>query len=182
MTDQQVSQAQGRDAESISKAARGYIWSPFAPGHELSVRHGAYSTRLVSKAATELRPDLIAHLAVAAPHVDVTENAVVVSMLAEALARDRMIADHIDKVANEQGFAKVSVRLLEVANSTTRLVLELCGSLGLDPLSRARLQSLETSGAIGAEALNELAEKGRQARARRPVIDVPADDSEADDA
>jgi hypothetical protein len=40
--------------ETAGVPARGYSWEPFRPGHELSLRHGAWSDRHVQPVAAEL--------------------------------------------------------------------------------------------------------------------------------
>jgi hypothetical protein len=78
-----------------------------------------------------------------------------------AEARALLAHEHILRVTADQGFEKVSTRLLEVAAASDRLAAQLGNVLGLDPLGRARLQQLAAGTQLTVESLGQLAARGQ---------------------
>jgi hypothetical protein len=96
-----------------------------------------------------------------APWLDAPEYAPAVARFLRAEARALLAHDHIIRVSEEQGFEKVSTRLVEAAAATDRLAAQLGNVLGLDPLGRTRLQHLAAGTQLTVETLGQLAAKGR---------------------
>lgn len=113
--------------------ARGYSWPPFAPGHTLSMRHGARSVRVIEPLAADLlkcyleeRPDLVwAHGTL--EQLARTE--------ARALLLDRWLAEAgmFDEEGKLRGSALREWRLLEGRAANIR------HSLGWTPRARAAM-------------------------------------------
>ncbi len=112
-------------------------WSrpPFEPGHTLSTRHGAYSSRVVEPVAARL----VAELEASAPEWIETVDRAAVDAWARAESQvevvDRWLTEHggpVDDKGKVRPAADLLVRLeRRAADARTRL--------GLDPLARARL-------------------------------------------
>jgi len=137
---------------------------PFAPGNELSTRHGAYSPRKVEPLAEEIR----------AAHVDADSDlaylrepkyAAAVWAWARAEARVQLVAEYVDRLGVEAAMtAKAgTTSALELLRMQEQSAATHRARLGLDPLSRARLGKDVTAVEIGQAALDRLAERGREA-------------------
>jgi hypothetical protein len=140
-------------------------WSrpPFEPGHTLSTRHGAYSSRVLEPVARRLVDDLEA----SAPWWVESVDRAAVDAYARAEARvevlARWTAEHglLDAKGKPTAAADLLLRVERVA-------AEMRSRLGLDPLSRSRLgRDSAVAAAVGANAVRAAAEAGRQARERR---------------
>lgn len=116
---------------------------PFQPGHELSMRHGAYSPRRVDPLAT----DLVQHV------LDVAEvegmsfltqasYRLALWAWARAEAKVQLLEEYLEDHAaagrslDEDGDVMAAALLLE---RVERRAITLRARLGLDPISRARL-------------------------------------------
>lgn len=123
--------------------ARGYTWEPFQPGHTLTLKHGAYSERLVEPRAREIAqgmadagelPDYLAQPRYRGAVMD----------LARALAqRERLVAwleahaaEGTPMELAENGEVRAAAVLLE---RVERAVERHRDRLGLSPLAAARL-------------------------------------------
>jgi len=137
--------------------------TPVGPDNKLALKHGVYSPATIEQRAVIVRD----HLVDICPWLDRDEFAPAVARFVRVEARAIMADDYICEVAETKGFAKVPVRLLEVAASTDRLAAQLGESLGLDPLGRARIAQLASSAESNAASLAELQAKGQQIIARR---------------
>jgi hypothetical protein len=116
----------------------------FQPGHELSLRHGAYSTIRLSARAAELRDELVAVMPIYSPADEPT-----VRLLALALARCEAATAALDEADEMTEGKPLAPYLIENAGALARLredlrswlstSAKLANSLGLSPLSRSRL-------------------------------------------
>ena len=141
---------------------------PFEPGNRLAVVHGAESPALVAE-----RAELVhAELKEAAPWVTDLDGEAV-ARYCQAEARSRMLHDHIEKTVTAKGVTGVPSRTWEQATAASRLAATLGGLLGLDPMSRARLQRDASQAGRNMADLEALAEQGRAARARRLLPGAP---------
>lgn len=123
--------------------ARGYSWPPFEKGHELSMRHGAYSPRRVEPLAGEMVERVIGQASVEGSPVgyllDVTYRPALWAW-ARAEARVQLLEEWlqdrgsvgVDAEGEELGAARALHRAETLAAKARQ-------SLGLDPLARARL-------------------------------------------
>jgi hypothetical protein len=105
----------------------------FQPGHELSVRHGAYATITLAPRATELA-DEIRELVPARSASDEPTIRLLALALAQVEAAATYVAEHgiVDGKGNPQG-------VLRHLGTMTNTAARLCGQLGLTPTSRAAL-------------------------------------------
>lgn len=123
--------------------ARGYTWEPFQPGHTLSLKHGAYSERLIAPRALEIAqgmqeagelPDYLAQPRYRGAVMD----------LATALARrerlEMWLAEHstpgTPMELAENGEVRAAAVLLERVEKAIERHRD---RLGLSPLAAARL-------------------------------------------
>jgi hypothetical protein len=70
-------------------------------------------------------------------------------------------------VCETEGVGKVPLRSWEQATAADRLAAQLGNVLGLDPLGKARLQSLVAGTEVAMRSLADLAEEGRLIAERR---------------
>lgn len=144
------------------RAARGYSWPPFQPGHTLSMVHGATSPRAIADRAEQVHAELLAVV----PYLAEPKFAPAVARYLAAAAREALLHEHIQAVSAERGAGKVPARMWEQATAATRLAAKLGSDLGLDPIGHARIRAL-SAGAEATEAtLADLVAEGRTIRAR----------------
>lgn len=123
--------------------ARGYKWEPFQPGHELTLKHGAYSPRRVDPLAEELVGQVL-DVAEVEGLSFLTQASYRPALWSWARAEARIqlleewLAEHADAALSldHEGEVMAAVKLLE---RVERRAVTLRSRLGLDPLSRARL-------------------------------------------
>ena len=169
-------------------AARGYSWAPFAPGHEVNTRHGAYSPRKVDPLATEI-------IEATRPGVtwwrDADEPAIQAWGRVEARIQlmSEWLAEHGGDLTAEGSVRPAAAELtrLEVRAESMR------SRLGLDPTSRARLgrdvaaQSLDLARLWAAQEAQDAEEaakreaNGSKSGADGPPPPEPAQDPERGD-
>jgi len=109
-------------------------WPPFAPGNQVSIRHGAWSPRRVDPIAAEL----VEHALSSAPYLVDPSYAPAVHAWADSEARAQLLRDYV----NEHGLLDAKGRprpCLTDWHKFERRAAEGRARLGLDPLSRARL-------------------------------------------
>ena len=145
--------------------ARGYSWPPFEDGNTAALVHGGYSDRSVAERAELVRADLYS----VAPWLEGQPSwAVAVERFLRTEARARIFAEYIERLAAEQGAGAVPLRAVEVANAADRLAADLGATLGLDPLSFAKIRALGAS--VGRDeataGLAQLRAKGGEIRRR----------------
>lgn len=118
--------------------ARGYSWAPFAPGHEITLQHGAYSPRHVEPLAETLRVEL----QTMAPWCSAPAFAATVRAWAVAEARCRLLQAFID----EHGLVDQTTGELKMASAQAmldrqeRAAARLRAELGLTPSAWAQLR------------------------------------------
>jgi len=157
----------------------GWQRPPFEPGHTLSLRHGAYSERAIQAKADAIRDQLYT----VAPWLDADKDVLAVARFLRVEARCRLLHAAIEEQAVERGPARVSTRLHEQAIASDRLAAQLGGSLGLDPLGRAKLQR-QAASAVEAEAtIADLTAEGRRVRlaAEQRIVDAEVIDEDDED-
>ncbi len=155
----------------MGEEARGYSWAPFAPGHELSMKSGAYSARKVDPIAVELsvgivelRPDLAAPEFMFAVHAWARAEARCI-LLADWLVDRVMVADDGEPLP----------MLISVARFEKQAA-DLRARLGLDPRAKAELDRQRVEATRSAVDLDAVRAAGRTA------IDARASEQGAQDA
>jgi hypothetical protein len=142
--------------------ARGYSWPPFEPGHTLSMRHGAYSPRVVAQVADELGPDLDGYVSEHAPWAADKRFALTRRNLAETMALKVLALRGIAEMVDEKGPGAVPNRRIETALAALRAERDALEALGLSPLGEAHLRSLVADTAVTEKGLADLVAEGRQ--------------------
>jgi hypothetical protein len=113
----------------------------FEPGHELSMRHGAYSPRKVDPLAGELVANIQAHV----PHLAAPQWAPAVWAWARHEARAQLLTEYVMAAGERTGDGVGNLadrKVLAAYNALHRAEAAADRSrarLGLDPLSAARL-------------------------------------------
>jgi hypothetical protein len=150
------------------RPARGYSWPPFEPGHELSLRHGTYSPRVVGARAELVRAellDLVPGLA------DDPESASPLALYCRAVAREELaheaieagsLSPHVLEIIRKQfpqmlQPGNVSPRLLEAATAAARVASELGAQLGIGPRAAAELRQIRSQAALNVAQLAQQA-------------------------
>jgi hypothetical protein len=153
--------------------ARGYSWEPFLPDHVKSIVHGADSPRVIEAVAKIVRSEVVEQ----APWLLEPIFGDALERYARSEARARLLADHIFRVADEEGAQKIPVRLWESAVACDNAASRAATDLGLTPLSRAKLALLTTSNERAAQGLEELSATGAAIRAKRTAaLEAPETD------
>lgn len=144
---------------------------PFAPGNELTMKHGAQSPRRVDPLATQLQRELLANDEVA--YLRSPRFAAAVRSWATAEAKVALIAQWVAgmdiEAAAESGQGKTSP--LELLRKWETTAANHRARLGLDPMSAARLGKDVAQGkaADAAAALTAAREKAeRRSREENP--------------
>lgn len=134
---------------------RGYSWPPFEKGHTLSMRHGAYSDRVVAPMARHLVEALVEQAQATGSSTSYLLDESYRPALqawAEAEVRAELFAGQLAAHGDCAG-CKPCAGWDEKLRRWQSVALNHRGRLGLDPLSRARLgRDL----AIGQKSLAEL--------------------------
>lgn len=157
--------------------ARGYSWEPFLPEHVKSIIHGAKSERVVAAVAKVVKSEVVQD----APWLLEPIFGDSLERYCRAEARARLLADHMFRVADEDGAERIPVRLWESAVACDNAASRCAADLGLTPLSRAKLAALTTSTEVSAASLEKLAQSGAQIRQRRAAMIDAATDSDEDE-
>ena len=153
---------------------RRYSWPPFAPGHELSKRHGAYSARtwkpLADAIAAEL-PDV-------APWCARATYGAAVAAWARVEAQLQLVHDWLNEHGplDSDGNPRPATALLARLESQAQ---SLRAELGLSPLALAKLLGAFTSAPAGSDddALEKLKREGAAIVAARAGQFVGADEN-----
>jgi len=103
---------------------------PFEPGHELSVRHGAYSELRLGKRVDELVPDLREQVVGYR-----SSDEVMVRLLAVSLARAEAHAAALEAASEPSVLKELDVQLHRWVNRAAAL----CVQLGMSSMARGRL-------------------------------------------
>jgi hypothetical protein len=141
---------------------------PFATGHELATRHGAWSPRRVDP----LAEGLVAVAVQTAGWLAEPTFGPAVWAWARAEARCQLLAEWLDEhgLLTEGGDP---VPALDAATRLEKLALTHRQRLGLDPAARAGLEATLTSAAAGQYALEDAIIRGREALSARRPTDAP---------
>jgi hypothetical protein len=152
-----------REGRSPAPGARGYSWAPFAEGHTVSTRHGAFSERRVHPLAVELMAGLLADRA------DLERFPEVVMAWARAEARCVLLAEW----QVEHGFIddEGNVRGGKWVGTFERLAQDLRARLGLDPRSEAELVRESAQAHHASFDLEAVIAKGRAVIEAREAAD-----------
>jgi hypothetical protein len=128
---------------------------PFPPGHELSIRHGAFSERKIAPLAA----DLIQVAIETVPYLGEESYLPAVQAWARAEARVELLVEYVGRVGllDDDGGVRPATELLRRLEDQTA---SLRARLGLDPLSRSRLGRDAASRAVDLAAI-ELADARR---------------------
>ena len=119
---------------------RGFSWAPFAPGHELSMQHGAYSPRRVDPLAQQIIEEVARSVTWWRPC-----DMPAVWSWGRAEAKAQLFTEYLAKAGEAAGDGigdleadriQTAYRLLHQAETRAANMRK---QLGLDPLSRARL-------------------------------------------
>jgi hypothetical protein len=154
--------------------ARGYAWETFQRGHFLSIRHGAYSQRVIAPLAEQLIEDLL----VDAPDLAAPRYRHAVSAWARAETRCALLtfwADQREIVDPEDG-AEPRSRLLKELRSAESEAARMRSALGLDPTSHARLVLERAEARLAEWDISEVVAAGRS------VIEAKASEWSSDGA
>jgi len=120
------------------RPARGYSWPPFQPGHELSLKHGAYSPARYQPRAREVEAQLRATVTWWTP-----ADAPTIGAYCTALAQVELLEAYLADLGGSAGGlvdAEGEVRSAATFLLRCQARVDSLGSkLGMDPLSRARL-------------------------------------------
>ena len=152
----------GSETQSYGPA-RGYSRPPFEKGNTLALGTGHDSPRAIEGKAEHVRATLLE----VAPWLDEPAYAPAVARFLRAEARALLLHEHITRTAEEKGTAAVPSRTWEQATAADRLAAQLGNVLGLDPLGKARLQSLAAGTELTVRSLADLAAEGAAIRERR---------------
>jgi len=144
-----------RDKRESGIPARHYSWPPFELGHALSMRHGAYSPRRVDPLATELLEKVAASLDYLAADPSFRPA---LWAWARAEARVQLLSEYLDEHGSlaEDGAPRAA---LDALRQFERLAADGRASLGLDPLSRARLGRDMTAAGVGLMQAQQMTER-----------------------
>jgi len=140
---------------------------PFAPGHELSTKHGAYSPRRVDPLAAELVDTLLADPDLA--YLTAPSYRPAVLAWARAEAQVQLLDEHLAELGTSPDFGDKRVAAAYTAHHRAETRADNARRrLGLDPLSRARLGRDITQGAVQADLARLLSDE----RERRDALDA----------
>ena len=155
--------------------ARGYSWPPFRSGNTKALVHGARSPRAIAARAEILTDAVVAE----APWLVAPIFQPAVERYARAEAIAQLTGEHILTLLEETP-EKVGARLLEASSGATNTANRMAESLGLTPLSRAKLAALVTSTEATSEGMAQLIDRGRLIREKRDAM--KAAEEELDEA
>jgi hypothetical protein len=148
--------------------ARNYSWTPFEPGHEISLRHGAYSKRKVDPLAGELVAGLLED------RPDLAGFPETVWAWGRAEARCLLLAEYHAEhgLFDEKG----NVRGGQYVGQFEKMAAHLRATIGLDPRSEAELAKVRADATHATFDLDALRAKGREViEAHEARRDVPAE-------
>ncbi|MCW2735452.1 hypothetical protein [Nocardioides sp.] len=141
--------------------------SPIVRGHTVTVTHGAWSSRRVDPLAAELIETAVSAVSWLS---DPTYRPAVTSW-ARAEARCQLLAEYLDREGILDPATGEPRPALAAAEKQERLAIQQRQRLGLDPASRAQLESTLTSAAVGQHALEDAIRRGQEALDRRTAGD-----------
>lgn len=137
--------------------------SPIVPGHELTIRHGAWSARRVDPLAAELVQTAVSSVS----WLDDPTYRPAVTAWARAEARCQLLAEYLDEHGLLDPATGEPRPALVAAERMERLAVQQRQRLGLDPASRSQLEATLTTARQGQAALEEAIRRGQEAMERR---------------
>jgi hypothetical protein len=139
---------------------------PFEPGHELSMRHGAYSPRRVDPLARDLAAYIVEHV----PHLGAPQWSPAVWAWARSEAQVQLLVEYLGDEVGDLGDDAVRSAYLLLHRAEARADRSRA-RLGLDPLSAARLG--RDTAAASVDVARVMAELARQETERQvPAVDA----------
>ncbi len=140
----------------------------FEPGNQLSLKHGAYSPRVVGERAELVRAEL---LRLVPGLADDPESASPLALYCRAVAREELAHEAIEagsinprlleivrrQIPQAIQPGNVSPRLLEAASAAARVAAELGAQLGIGPRAAAELRQIRSQAALNVAALAQQA-------------------------
>jgi hypothetical protein len=126
--------------EQGGNPARRYSWAPFEPGHEVTLKHGARSPRVIGPIAAELIAEVIADESTS--YLAAAAYAPLLRRWAEVMAKTEVYGQWLAEQSPEQQTTspKGGTRSpLEHWLGLVRVAAALSDRLGLSPLARAKL-------------------------------------------
>jgi hypothetical protein len=143
--------------------ARGYSWPPFAPGHELSLKHGAASPRMVRPIADQLAAELAEVAPWAAAPQFAAARAGWARVEAQLVLLHRYLDEHglLDDAGEPRPAATWAAKLEGRAQS-------LRAELGLSPASMAKLLGDLSRTSASGDGVDALKAAGRALLEGRP--------------
>lgn len=154
-------------------AAPSWQRPPFAPGHLLSLHHGAWSERTVAPRAREIVEDLLAFArqdGTTVAYLLDPSYGLAVRAWAQACARCDLLEEKL--LEHEEGCPNGCARCMSWTEQLRRFAgtrLQWTKELGLTPLQRTKLQK---DGAQAAAAMYDLEKVRESGKATRPVEGV----------
>jgi hypothetical protein len=150
------------------QSARGYSWPPFEKGHTLSVRHGAFSDRIIGERALEIRDLLLDRY----PYLAYDAFMEAVYRYTRAEARAVILHTYIMQKLEAEGVEAVRPYLWAEARGADALAQKCGQDCGLDPAGHARIArdlglAADIRGRQAATNLANLQDKGRRLSALR---------------
>jgi hypothetical protein len=113
----------------------GYSWPPFEPGHTLSIRHGAFSERVISAAGLQIREALQARY----PYLADDSFVEAIERYCRAEARAQLLHWHILTKVEEEGVDSVRPYLWTEATRAEANAQKFGADCGLDAAGHARI-------------------------------------------
>ncbi|HVV76332.1 MAG TPA: hypothetical protein VHC43_09880 [Mycobacteriales bacterium] len=157
--------------QASGQPARGYSWPPFQPGHELSLKSGAWSPKHVDPLALELLEEVASDPSTA--YLGQPAFAGTLRLWAFAQARAELYAEWLAKLPFEEQVrapkgSRNNRAPIEIWRALATSAANLAAQLGLTPLARARLGRDVATAESAAAAVDRVREAGREAREERP--------------
>jgi hypothetical protein len=124
------------------RPARGYSWPPFAQGHELSLKDGAWSRRKIGDEAEVIRAELLT----VRPDLAAPEWAPLVDLYSQQAGSASM--KHKSMQRNGANGAPIPDRSAEAASALTKVAKELLNEMGAGPRAAAELRQIQAQTAL----------------------------------
>jgi hypothetical protein len=143
--------------------ARGYSWPPFEPGNRVSVRHGAFSDRIIGERALEIRELLLDRY----PYLADDAFTEALYRYTRAEARAVILHNYIMEKLETEGVEAVRPYLWAEVRGAD-LLAQKCGTdCGVDPAGHARIArdlglAANIRGQQAATNIANLQDKGRR--------------------
>ena len=155
-------------ATSEARPARGYAWPPFEKENLVSVRHGAFSGRIISERAAQVRELLLDRF----PYLGDLVFLEATERYCRAEARAQILHSFIMETAETEGVEKVKAYLWTEASRADALAAKTGSDLGLDPRGHSAIsRDLGLAAGLRQERsalqIDKLQAEGRRLAARK---------------